>query len=175
MCSSFHPKCEGATFDGKTCKLRANVKKDQASSQSDTDAGIAIFPTASSNCPTLGGSQTNNNGKFDTFCNVIVNGKDIIQNFAPTFQDCMGQCAGTTGCNAVSFDASMAGGFKNCYMKTGVVASDNVANTNSDTGILRQEASNDGPAPVPVPVQTAAPVSPNSVPDRCTPDPLTRV
>jgi hypothetical protein len=90
----------------------------------------------------LGGSQAVqlNGVNFGTFCNFIINGKDIGQNFAPTFQDCMGQCAGTTGCNAVSYDASMNQGFKNCYMKTGASASDNIIGQGIDTAVVQNNA-----------------------------------
>ncbi|EGS21787.1 uncharacterized protein CTHT_0036550 [Thermochaetoides thermophila DSM 1495] len=51
----------------------------------------------------------------------------MVQNFAPTFQDCLNQCAATTGCAALSFDPSQEFGFKNCYLKTMVTNSSAVA------------------------------------------------
>lgn len=40
------------------------------------------------------------------------------QRFAPTFSACLSICAGTSGCEAASFDASQSQGFNNCYLKS---------------------------------------------------------
>ncbi|KAK3294324.1 uncharacterized protein B0H64DRAFT_184421 [Chaetomium fimeti] len=120
LCSSFHPKCEGASFDGSRCTLRNNLRADNQRFSRRSESAIASFPGASSNCVTLGGAQDALGTRFTTMCGFIINGNDMGQNFAPTFQDCLGQCAATTGCAAISFDPSQDLGFKNCYLKTAV-------------------------------------------------------
>lgn len=161
LCASHHPKCEAVSFNGKRCELRANLKPDKTRPARFFDAAVAQFPPggASSNCASTGGAQTvqPNGVSFGTFCNFIINGKDLGQNFAATFQDCMGQCAGTTGCDAASFDASMAQGFKNCYMKTGATEGDNIADAGIDTAIVQANAA---AVPDPDPVVPVAPVAP---------------
>ncbi|KAH8912320.1 hypothetical protein BR93DRAFT_963506 [Coniochaeta sp. PMI_546] len=161
LCASHHPKCDGVSFNKRKCELRANLNAGRTHPSKFTDAAVGQFPGASSNCATLGGSQVvqPNSMSFGTFCNFIINGKDMAQNFAPTFQDCMGQCAGTTGCSAVSYDPSMSQGFKNCYMKTGATASDNIADQGIDTAIVQNNAAvvAPAPAPAPAPVSSAAP------------------
>ncbi|KAK4126474.1 hypothetical protein N657DRAFT_654829 [Parathielavia appendiculata] len=128
LCSSFHPRCEGASFDGSRCTLRTNVRsaEEQALARR-IDSAIASFPGASSDCATLGGTEEAVGTTFTTMCGFIIAGNDISQNFAPTFQDCLGQCASTNGCAAVSFDPSQDLGFKNCYLKTAVRDSSDVA------------------------------------------------
>ncbi|KAK4034737.1 hypothetical protein C8A01DRAFT_18505 [Parachaetomium inaequale] len=120
LCSSFHPKCEGASFDGSRCTLRTRLLPDNQRFSRRSESAIAEFPGASSNCATLGGAQQALGASFTTMCGFIIDGNDISQNFAPTFQDCLGQCATTSGCAAVSFDPSQDLGFKNCYLKTTV-------------------------------------------------------
>jgi hypothetical protein len=158
LCASHHPKCEAVSFSKRACELRANLKPERTHPSRFTDAAVGQFPGASSNCATLGGSQAVQPGgvTYSTFCNFIINGKDLAQNFAPTFQDCMGQCAGTTGCTAVSYDPGMSQGFKNCYMKTGASASDNLADQGIDTAVVQNNAAVVAPAPAPAPVSSVA-------------------
>ncbi|KAL1837656.1 hypothetical protein VTK73DRAFT_4625 [Phialemonium thermophilum] len=142
------------------------VPPQQGAGQADASLAAVVgqFPSASSNCASLGGSQTNADTQFNTFCNFIVDGKDLSQNFASTFQDCMSQCSSTTGCNAVSFDASMTQGFKNCYMKTAVTQADNIADPGIDTAIMAradEEADPSSQVPVgPAPSSSVAPPAP---------------
>ncbi|KAJ9138393.1 hypothetical protein NKR23_g8456 [Pleurostoma richardsiae] len=152
ICSSFHPKCEGVSFDNKKCRLKSSVDPAKARPARKIDMAVASFPTASSNCGSLGGSATAPNGMaFQLFCNNIINGKDISQAFAPTFQDCLGQCAGTGGCGAVSFDASMSQGFKNCYLKGPAGPGDPLVDQGIDTAIMSNAAAAADPAPAPAP------------------------
>ncbi|KAB5532773.1 hypothetical protein GE09DRAFT_376802 [Coniochaeta sp. 2T2.1] len=178
LCASHHPKCEAVSFNRRKCELRANLIPEKTHPSRRTDAAVGQFPGASSNCAGLGGSQAvqPNNMNFATFCNFIINGKDMGQNFAATFQDCMGQCAGTTGCSAVSYDASMSQGFKNCYMKTGASASDNLADQGIDTAIVANNAAveaDPGPAPAPVPVVPSPATTTIIQPTTVIPDPVT--
>jgi hypothetical protein len=170
LCASHHPKCEAVSFNKRSCELRANLKPERTHPSKFSDAAVGQFPGASSNCATLGGSQRVqlNSTNFGTFCNSVINGKDLGVNFAPTFQDCMGQCAGTAGCSAVSYDASMDQGFKNCYMKTGASASDNAADQGIDTAVVQNNAAVAAPVAAPSPATTTV-IQPTTV----VPDPVT--
>jgi hypothetical protein len=88
-------------------------------------------------------------------CGFIIAGNDISQNFAPTFQDCLGQCAATSGCAAVSFDPSQELGFKNCYLKTTLAnPGDVAADRRTDSAMVAAAAA------VPDPAATPAPANP---------------
>ncbi|KAL2140656.1 hypothetical protein VTI28DRAFT_3513 [Corynascus sepedonium] len=145
LCSSSHPKCEAASFDGSNCVLKARLQPSERRLSRRIDTAIATFPGASSNCPTLGGAQEALGTRFTTMCGFIIDGNDISQNFAPTFQDCLGQCAATSGCAALSFDPSQDLGFKNCYLKTAVTNSSAVAaDRRTDSAMVEMAAA---PAP----------------------------
>ncbi|KAK3905948.1 hypothetical protein C8A05DRAFT_12262 [Staphylotrichum tortipilum] len=160
LCSSFHPKCDGATFDGSRCTLRANLKASEQRRSRRFESAIATFPGASSNCASLGGSQQALGTSFTTMCGFIIDGSDISQNFAPTFQDCLGQCASTSGCAAVSFDSSQNLGFKNCYLKTAVSNPNSIgADRRTDSAMIAAAAA-DPPAsssPPPPPATSSSP------------------
>ncbi|KAK0702091.1 hypothetical protein B0T26DRAFT_758043 [Lasiosphaeria miniovina] len=168
ICSSFHPKCEGVSFDGSKCFLRNNLN-DRTRPARRFDAAIGTFPGASSNCATLSGAQQVSGTSFAPMCGFILAGSDISQNFAPTFQDCMTQCSKTTGCAALSFDASQNQGFKNCYLKSAVTDSANVApDSTIDSAMLSNAAlapaapaspaaSSPAVAPPPAPTTAATP------------------
>lgn len=179
LCASHHPKCEAVSFNKRKCELRANLIPEKTHPSRLVDAAVGQFPSASSNCAALGGSQAvqPNGVNFGTFCNSIINGKDLGQNFAATFQDCMGQCAGSTGCTAVSYDSSTSQGFKNCYMKTGASVGDNIADQGIDTAIVQNNAAvaNPVPAPAPAPVAPAPTPATTTVlqPTTIVPDPVT--
>ncbi|KAK4244478.1 hypothetical protein C7999DRAFT_17272 [Corynascus novoguineensis] len=168
LCSSSHPKCEATSFDGSNCVLKARLQPSERRLSRRIDTAIATFPGASSNCPTLGGAQEALGTRFTTMCGFIIDGNDISQNFAPTFQDCLGQCAATSGCAALSFDPSLDLGFKNCYLKTAVTnSSDIAADRRTDSAMVAMAAapapsddSSSGPA-IPgvstIPVPSSAP------------------
>ncbi len=40
-----------------------------------------------------------------------------MQSFTGSLQECLGVCAGQSGCLGVSYEASMEHGYKNCYLK----------------------------------------------------------
>lgn len=150
LCSSFHPRCEGASFDGSRCTLRARLLPEEQSRSRRTDSGIGFFPGASSNCAALGGEQRALGTTFTTMCGFIIAGNDLSQNFAPTFQDCLGQCASTTGCAALSFDPSQNLGFKNCYLKSAVAnPNDIAADQRTDSAMVASsgETPSDDPPP----------------------------
>ncbi|KAK4465777.1 hypothetical protein QBC42DRAFT_332936 [Cladorrhinum samala] len=146
LCSSFHPKCDGASFDGSRCTLRARLRPAEARLARRIDSGLATFPGASSNCATLQGNQQVLSSSFNLRCGFIIAGNDVAQNYAPTFQDCLGQCAATSGCAAVSFDPSQELGFKNCYLKSIIAnpSTEIAADRRTDSAIL---AGSPGAAP----------------------------
>ncbi|CAK7212015.1 hypothetical protein SCUCBS95973_001319 [Sporothrix curviconia] len=136
-CASFHPKCEAVSFDGTTCTLKANLPASGAAATAAStklNGGVAQFPAASSNCGTLGASVTQSSMNFNLFCDNIIDGADLKQSNAVTLQDCMDLCVSTSGCDAVSFDATYAAGFKNCYLKT-AAGSTGALTPIGDTGI----------------------------------------
>ena len=147
ICSSFHPRCDGVTFDGATCQLYGRASAATSRPSRRHDAALGIFPAASSNCATLGASQQAAGSNFAIMCGSVIAGFDLSQNFAPTFQDCMGQCAATTGCAAVSFDPSLDQGFKNCYLKTTMPDQSAIAaDARTDTAMIQNAAANPAPA-----------------------------
>ncbi|KAM7219011.1 hypothetical protein V8F06_005603 [Rhypophila decipiens] len=157
LCSSFHPKCEAISFNENRCLLKNKLQLGNSRTARRFDSAVARFPGASSNCPTVGATQLiGGNTTFGIMCGNIVAGFDMAQNFAPTFQDCMGQCAFTAGCGAVSFDASQDQGFKNCYMKTTVTNSSAIfPNQNIDSALIANLAAAD-PAASPTTAPPAA-------------------
>jgi len=143
LCSSFHPKCEGVVFNRRTCDFKAGIRRDRDSRR--FDAAIAEFPRASSNCGTLGGTAAAGNRNYNLQCGNVINGNDMVQAFAPTLVDCLGQCSTTAGCTAVSYDASLDQGFKNCYLKN--AATDMFAQAGIDTAVVNNAAVVADPAP----------------------------
>ncbi|KAK4237337.1 hypothetical protein C8A03DRAFT_44796 [Achaetomium macrosporum] len=161
LCSSFHPKCEGATFDGLRCTLKANLRPEEQRPSRRSESAIGEFPGATSNCPTLGGAQQALGTSFTTMCGFIIDGGDLSQNFAPTFQDCLGQCALTSGCAALSFDPSQDLGFKNCYLKTAVTNSSAIAaDQRTDSAMVVAAASVSSGSSSQVPSPSASPLVP---------------
>jgi len=121
-CATNHPRCEAVSFDGRQCAMKANVFTRQTLPSRRVDTAMAQFPQATSNCASLGATSISGAGSFNVFCAAAISGSDLMQTFAQTFQACMGVCATTTGCGAVSFDASMTLGFQNCYLKGAIRA-----------------------------------------------------
>ncbi|KAK0641749.1 hypothetical protein B0T16DRAFT_439271 [Cercophora newfieldiana] len=166
LCSSFHPRCDGISFDGATCQLKARLSPVGVRPSRRIDSAVAIFPAASSNCATVGASQSSLGKTFSIACGTVIAGFDMVQNFAPTFQDCMGQCSATNGCAAISFDATLDQGFKNCYLKSVVTdATLVVADARVDTALLQGVGNAAAPngqgvatIPIPTPQQTGAAV-----------------
>ncbi|KAK1749841.1 hypothetical protein QBC47DRAFT_439942 [Echria macrotheca] len=158
ICASFHPRCDGITYDGRTCELKARVIPGIGRFSRRSDSAVAIFPGASSNCTTLGATTTSSlGGSFQVMCGKVINGSDLSQNFAPTFQDCLQQCSATSGCAAVSFDPSQDQGFKNCYLKTSVADPTTiVADGRVDTAMLQAAA----PAAAPADTSSGAAAAP---------------
>ncbi|TPX14139.1 uncharacterized protein E0L32_000533 [Thyridium curvatum] len=146
LCASFHPKCEAVSFSRRKCEFKANVKESKTHNSRFTDAAMAIFPSASSNCGRLGRTTRSNGMQFNLFCDNVINGDDIVQNFAPTFQDCLDQCSQNDACKAVSYDAKMTLGFKNCYLKTANGSNAPLSSSGVDTAVFNAAAA-ENPSP----------------------------
>ncbi len=147
-CASFHPRCEAVSFNSKLCDLKANISPDKKTRPAKrADGAIAQFPQSSSNCATLGSSTTTNSTSYSVFCGNIIDGNDLTQGFAATFQDCMDMCSSTTGCGGLSFDSTMGQGFKNCYLKGAASANSPIVDSGIDSAIVGDAVA--APAPVP--------------------------
>lgn len=120
ICSSFHPRCDGATFDGKNCQLKSRQNAGSVRQSRSLDSVVASFPSASSNCASLGTTTSQGGAAWTLSCGRVIVGFDIGQEHAATLQDCMAQCSTTSSCAAVTFDPSLDQGFKNCYFKSQV-------------------------------------------------------
>jgi len=173
ICSSFHPRCDGVSFDGSTCQLKARLSPGGVRSSRRIDSAVASFPGASSNCASVGNTQSVLGKTFSISCGTVIAGSDLVQNFAPTFQDCMGQCSSTSGCAGVSFDASQDQGFKNCYLKNTISDTSSVVpDVRVDTALLQgvgnaipassggtNQGSGPGVATIPLPTQVTTGVA----------------
>jgi len=165
ICSSFHPRCDGATFDGRNCQLKSRLNPGNVRQSRSLDSVLASFPSASSNCASLGTTTSQGGTAWILSCGRVIVGLDIGQEHAASLQDCMAQCSSTASCAAVTFDASQDQGFKNCYFKAQVTDSGLIVqDTRVDTALI-QSAGNAspsdggaGPAPTSPPNQGVATV-----------------
>jgi len=139
-CALTHPKCEGFSLNDGNCEMKGDIDTDKTHEARGFNAAMGLFPSASSNCGKLGSSTTAGNTEFNVFCDSNIDGNDISQSFAASFQDCLGQCTSRKGCGSVSFDPSMSQGFQNCYLKGPAAKSKTVAKTGIDTAIVNNDA-----------------------------------
>ncbi|KAK1826196.1 hypothetical protein QBC39DRAFT_269560 [Podospora conica] len=165
ICSSFHPRCDGATFDGRNCQLRSRLSPGNVRQARSLDSVVASFPSASSNCATLGATTSLGGTAWTLACGKVIAGFDIGQEHALNLQDCMGICSSTSSCAAVTFDPSLDQGFKNCYLKSQVTDSGVIVQDARVDTALMQSAGNaspneggTGPSPTPFPNQGVATV-----------------
>ncbi|KAL8297434.1 hypothetical protein RB597_006510 [Gaeumannomyces tritici] len=167
-CASTHPRCDGVSFNGRTCRVRAGANIAQSSRPSDGfDSALAIFPTAiNPRCGTLGPSmQTSPSAgskRFNVSCANVLDGGDFLQQHTATFFDCTELCARSSACVAVSYDWKMTGGFNNCYLKNSVA--DIIGVQDIDTAILNRGGNSGGgtteqPASNPAPPASSSPAA----------------
>ncbi|KLU82026.1 hypothetical protein MAPG_01105 [Magnaporthiopsis poae ATCC 64411] len=162
-CASTHPRCDGVSFDGKTCRQRANANAAQTSRPSNNfDSALAIFPTSiDSRCGTLGSSMQTSpaagSKRFDLACGKVLDGGDLLQQHTATFFDCAELCARSSACIAVSYDWNMKNGFNNCYLKNTVA--DLVSVQDIDTAMINRGGGGGPPAQPANP----APPAPSSI------------
>ena len=120
FCGTFHPRCDGINFSEEDgCRLIGGAAgAGEGQSSFSDDSAVANYPTLpSSSCSD--GERTAPGGEaFDAMCGQVINGGDMVQRHKRTYDECAGDCAGTTDCVAFSFESSMERGFMNCYLKS---------------------------------------------------------
>jgi hypothetical protein len=87
------------------------------SAKSDTDSATAIWPATQEDC-TVNGTVSAAGYEFQTFCGLDYPRDDVTQSFTSSLQDCLELCANQANCLGVSYEASMAHGYNNCYLKS---------------------------------------------------------
>ncbi|KAK8062558.1 hypothetical protein PG997_014655 [Apiospora hydei] len=125
-CARANPRCTAATFDGKSCAFH-NETDSAPSKLVATDpnpkftAVVGLPTSSSSNCRAVTQAttmQTINEVQFALSCGTNMGSDSLSNHFASSLQDCMEQCAQTSMCKAVSFNADQTLGFQNCFLKS---------------------------------------------------------
>ncbi|KAI3343014.1 hypothetical protein F4824DRAFT_127229 [Ustulina deusta] len=150
LCTSFqNPRCEGAQFkDNNDCVLVGNLLPGGQRPSRFFDSVAAIFPQPgpTSSCSQQGTGNTflSQNSRFTLQCGKIANGNDLEQQFQMTLESCIAACSANRACSGVSFDPQQTAGFKNCYLKTMIDASNVFAKTGVDSAILVNQVADTG-------------------------------
>ncbi|KAK8029803.1 hypothetical protein PG993_011094 [Apiospora rasikravindrae] len=119
-CARANPRCTAATFDGKSCAFHNETEsvpsRLAAPDPSPKFTAVVGLPTSSSsNCRAITQAttmQTINEVQFALSCGTNTGSDSLSNHFASSLQDCMGQCAQTSMCKAVSFNADQTLGFQ---------------------------------------------------------------
>ncbi|KAH8883571.1 hypothetical protein GQ53DRAFT_811353 [Thozetella sp. PMI_491] len=119
-CAAAHPRCESVGFDGVLCFLAANMTKARRVRSFRFDLGFAVFPQTAATASACPATLAAGSVSFNMECGLVINGGDLSQAHSASLTDCMSLCAATPACTALSFDATMAMGFENCYLKSSV-------------------------------------------------------
>ncbi|KAK6832904.1 hypothetical protein PG990_002284 [Apiospora arundinis] len=122
-CARANPRCTAATFDGKSCAFHNETSSPLIAPDSNFKftAVVGLPNTATSNCRAVTQAttmQTINDVQFTLSCGSNLNSESLSNHFAASLQDCMGKCAETSMCKAVSFNADQTLGFQNCFLKS---------------------------------------------------------
>ncbi|KAK7992324.1 hypothetical protein PG996_012662 [Apiospora saccharicola] len=122
-CARANPRCTAATFDGKSCAFhnKTDGPLTAQNKNSKFTAVVGLPKDSSSNCRQIiqaTTKQTINSVQFDIMCGSTLNSESLSNSYAASLQDCMGQCAKTSLCKAVSFNADQTLGFQNCFLKS---------------------------------------------------------
>ncbi|KAI0553573.1 hypothetical protein F4679DRAFT_426022 [Xylaria curta] len=148
MCTSFqNPRCEGAQFkDNRDCILLGNLVPEGTRPSRLFDSAAAVFPQPgpTSSCSQQGTGTTflSQSTSFTLQCGKIVNGNDLEQQFQMTLESCLAACSANSACGGVTFDPQQSAGFRNCYLKTTIDASDVFAKAGVDSAVLVNNANN---------------------------------
>ncbi|KAF2648472.1 hypothetical protein K491DRAFT_737430 [Lophiostoma macrostomum CBS 122681] len=126
-CASHHPQCVAVSYEASeahgtnNCYLK-NATPPLVLRSYVMDSAVAIWPTGNEeDCAGISGDFTTQGVSFETHCGQDYPYNDYKQAFATSLEDCMGQCASVKGsCAGVSYEASMAHGYMNCYLKSAV-------------------------------------------------------
>lgn len=116
-CARANPRCTAATFDGKSCAFHNETGSSLTASDPNSKfTAIVGQPREStSNCRQIiqaTTKQTINSVQFNIMCGTNLHSESLMNSFASSLQDCMGQCAQTSMCKAVSFNADQTLGFQ---------------------------------------------------------------
>lgn len=126
ICSSWHPRCYAVAYEASAahgqdnCYLKYTLGS-PTTQPYEMDAATAIWPSTQDDC-SVNGTVIAGGYNFQTFCGLDYPRDDTAQRFADSLQECLGLCAGQSGCFGVSYEASMANGFENCYLKSSASA-----------------------------------------------------
>jgi PAN domain len=122
LCSLWHPRCDAVAYEASgahgsnNCFLKYGLGS--ATTQPYAmDAATAVWPSTQEDC-TVNGTLSKAGYDFQTYCGLDYPRDDTVQSFAGSLLDCLALCAGQAGCLGVSYEASMAHGYENCYLKS---------------------------------------------------------
>jgi MYXO-CTERM domain-containing protein len=127
ICASYHPLCVGVAFEASLAHGTSNCypKYSLPAPVVQTyaiDAAAAIATPASSDCSSLGETYTVGSTVFQLYCGKDFPQNDLVQFHEDTMEGCMEQCVSysqeSSYCAAVSYEASQAHGYLNCYLKS---------------------------------------------------------
>ena len=126
VCSSWHPRCDAVAYEASAAHGQNNCLLKYALGSPTTlpyemDAATAIWPSTQEDC-SVNGTVVVEGYNFQTFCGLDYPRDDTVQSFTSSLQECLGLCAGQSGCFGVSYEASMEHGYKNCYLKSSASA-----------------------------------------------------
>lgn len=116
-CARANPRCTAATFDGKSCAFHNETEAPLMAVDPNPKftAVVGVPKSSSSNCRSIiqaTTKQTVNSVEFSLSCGSNLGSESLSNSFASSLQDCMGQCAQTSICKAVSFNADQTLGFQ---------------------------------------------------------------
>jgi PAN domain-containing protein len=121
LCSAYHPRCDAVSYQADEAQGPDNCYLKYAvggpSAKSDTDSATAIWPATQEDC-TANGTVSAAGYEFQTYCGLDYPRDDMTQSFTSSLQGCLELCANQASCLGVSYEASMAHGYNNCYLKS---------------------------------------------------------
>lgn len=130
ICATMHPLCTGVawdyamTFGYVNCYPKNNPAQqfdDDRTPASGLHCAKAQLGSPSDDCLSRanGTAVASNNEMFQLNCNQDNRGSNVTVHHADSIDSCIDSCATYTrsDCSGVVFDASMANGYENCYLK----------------------------------------------------------
>ncbi|RMZ87785.1 hypothetical protein DV736_g4989, partial [Chaetothyriales sp. CBS 134916] len=123
ICSSWHPRCAAVSYEASAahgpnnCYLKSAVASPAKTQLYEIDSATAIWPSTQEDC-IANNTVVAKDYSFQTFCGLDYPKDGMKHSFAGSLQECLDLCAGLSGCLGVSYEASMAHGYENCYLKS---------------------------------------------------------
>lgn len=116
-CARANPRCTTATYDGKSCAFHNETAEPLTAADSNFKftAIVGLPDSSSSNCRSVVQAttmQTINDVQFSLSCGTNMASESLSNHYAASLQDCMGQCAMSSMCKAVSFNADQTLGYQ---------------------------------------------------------------